>query len=329
MSHGAPADHVTPYDRLGFSETTLIAMLASPEPHEGLVEYFGEKLHADLVKLARASQRPRARPGRRVYLLPGIMGSQLGFIRGGQRPNDIVWLDPIDINFGRLNELSFPGSPKLIALGAMSYTYLKLTLSLRKAGFDAVLVEYDWRRDIESLGLALAERLVADGCENVALVGAQHGRPGRTRRADTSGGRAGLATGDARHAEFRFGGGGAGAARHLLRGAQAGDARPETRRGFPRQQSLLEFSRHPRVAAGRRWRQSPEPVRPGGLAGAGTRTRCGAVARGRRTQRRARTRGCALQSRGGLQSHHRNPRRAARRRFRIRIQHAGRWHRTD
>jgi len=181
MIPGAPSEHVTPYDRMGFSEATLIAMLASPEPHEGLVEYFGEKLHGDLVKLARATQRPRARPGRRVYLLPGIMGSQLGFVRGGQRPPDIVWLDPIDINFGRLAELRFPGSAKLVALGAMSYTYLKLTLSLRKAGFDAVLVEYDWRRDVASLGLALAERLAADGHDNVALVG--HSMGGLVARA--------------------------------------------------------------------------------------------------------------------------------------------------
>jgi pimeloyl-ACP methyl ester carboxylesterase len=98
------------------------------------------------------------------------MGSQLGFVRGGQRPNDILWLDPIDINFGRLTELKYPGSARLVALGAMSYTYLKLTLSLRQAGFDAELVEYDWRRDVASLGDALAARISADGAENVALI---------------------------------------------------------------------------------------------------------------------------------------------------------------
>ena len=181
MSHGGPAEHVTPYDRMALSESTLLATLAAAARHEGLVEYFGTELHADLVKLARATRRPRARPGRRVYLLPGIMGSQLGFVRGGHRPNDILWLDPIDINFGRLTELKFPGSPNLVALGAMSYTYLKLALSLRKAGFDAVLVEYDWRRDVASLGAALAGRIAADGCEDVALVG--HSMGGLVARA--------------------------------------------------------------------------------------------------------------------------------------------------
>ena len=181
MSQGAPSEHVTPYDRMALSEAALIALLASREPHEGLVDYFGVKLHAELVRLARATQRRRARPGSRVYLLPGIMGSQIGFARGGQRPNDIVWLDPIDINFGRLTELKLPGNPKIVSLGAMSYTYLKLLLSLRKAGFDAVLLDYDWRRDLATLGKLLAERIAADGHDRVALLG--HSMGGLVARA--------------------------------------------------------------------------------------------------------------------------------------------------
>jgi len=171
MSHSGPADHITPYDRLALDEATLLDMLASDTRHEVLVEYFGRDLHAELRRLARAVRRRRAAPGRRVYLLPGIMGSQLGFVRGGKRPNDILWLDPIDFNFGRLTELRLPGNAQLIALGAMSYSYLKLTLSLRKAGFDAVLLDYDWRRDVASNGKALAERIAADGRDDVALVG--------------------------------------------------------------------------------------------------------------------------------------------------------------
>lgn len=181
MNQGAPLEHVTPYDRMALTEVALVALLASPETHEGLVEYFGAELHADLVKLARATQRPRARPGRRVYVLPGIMGSQIGFVRGGHRPNDILWLDPIDINFGRLTELKLPGNPGIVSLGAMSYTYLKLTLSLRKAGFDAVLLDYDWRRDLATVGKLLAERIATDGHEQVALLG--HSMGGLVARA--------------------------------------------------------------------------------------------------------------------------------------------------
>ncbi len=45
-----------------------------------------------------------------------------------------------------------------------------MTLALRKAGYDAVLLDYDWRHDIASLGQRLAERIIVDGRDNVALV---------------------------------------------------------------------------------------------------------------------------------------------------------------
>ncbi len=165
------ADHVTPYDRLALDEATLVAMLAARKPHEPLVDYFGPALHAELAALARSTLRKRRRSaGRRVYVLPGIMGSQLGIVRGDQRPNDILWLDPIDIAFGRLTELTLVERSPIVPLGAMTYSYLKMTLSLRKAGLDAVLLDYDWRRDIATLGKRLAERIAADGRDDVALV---------------------------------------------------------------------------------------------------------------------------------------------------------------
>jgi hypothetical protein len=69
-----------------------------------------------------------------------------------------------------MTELEFTPQSSVRALGAMSYTYLKITLSLRKAGFDAVLLDYDWRRDVATLGKLLAERIAADGKKNVGLV---------------------------------------------------------------------------------------------------------------------------------------------------------------
>ena len=169
---GSPSDHITPYDRLALDERVMIALLAAPVPSEGLVEYFGAELHAELAVLARRTiEKPPGPQARRVYVLPGIMGSQLGFARGGGKPNDILWLDPIDFQLGRLTDLRFGPGSRVIALGAMNYTYLKLTLSLRAAGFDAVLLDYDWRRDVATLGKQLADRVVADGREDVALVG--------------------------------------------------------------------------------------------------------------------------------------------------------------
>jgi pimeloyl-ACP methyl ester carboxylesterase len=180
MSQVAPSDHVTPYDRFALDEASMVALLAAPVPNQGLVDYFGPKLHAELTSLAR-STHGRVPRGRRVYVLPGIMGSQLGFMRGGHKPNDILWLDPIDIQLGRLVELTLGETSRAVPLGAMSYTYLKITLSLRKAGFDAVLLDYDWRRDVASLGKLLAHRIAADGREKVALVG--HSMGGLVARA--------------------------------------------------------------------------------------------------------------------------------------------------
>lgn len=180
MKHGAASDHVTPYDRFALDEASLVALLASRTPNQGLLEYFGPELHADLVKLARATHGRTPR-GRRVYVLPGIMGSQLGFARGGHKPNDVLWLDPIDIQLGRMTELELTPQSPVRAFGAMSYTYLKITLSLRKAGFDAVLLDYDWRRDVATLGKLLAERIAADGKKNVGLVG--HSMGGLVARA--------------------------------------------------------------------------------------------------------------------------------------------------
>ena len=201
------------------------------------------------------------------------MGSQLGFLRGERRPNDILWLDPIDFQQGRMSELRLAEGSRLLALGAMSYTYLKLTLSLRKAGFDAVLLDYDWRRDIATLGAALAGRIAADGRQDVATRRPQHGRVGGACRADASRRKPGVAAGDARHAQLGIPGRHPGGARHLLGGAQAGDARSAPRRRISRQRSVLQLSRAVRVAA-KRWSRGRGPVRPGRMADAGPAARC-------------------------------------------------------
>jgi len=169
MNQAAPVDHVTPYDRFALDEPTLVALLAAPTTSESLVEYFGAELHAELVQLARATHGRRP-SGRRVYVLPGIMGSQIGFRRDAQKVNDVLWLDPIDIQLGRLLELELEDDTRSVPLGAMNYTYLKITLSLRQAGFDAVLLDYDWRRDVATLGKLLAQRIAADGMRQVGIV---------------------------------------------------------------------------------------------------------------------------------------------------------------
>ncbi len=281
---GAASDHITPYDRLALDEATLIALLAAPAPNEGLVEYFGAELHAELVQLARATLGRRDPGARRVYVLPGIMGSQLGFARSGGRPKDVLWLDPIDFQSGRLTDLKLGPATRVIAMGAMNYSYLKLTLSLRAAGFDAQLLDYDWRRDLQTLGKQLAERIAADGYDNVALLG--HSMGGLVARAaltHSAGQRV------SRLVMLGTPNSGSLAAVQALRGnysvvRKLAHARPAARRRIPGPRGVLDLPGPARVAAGE-WRcRSAEPVRRRRVAGHGPGARPRVARRGRESR---------------------------------------------
>lgn len=129
------ATHVTPYDRLEAGDAAVERLLASGAQREALTDYFGAAAYAELAALARRATRARSRGGSRVYILPGIMGSLLGRPRGHGLPNDILWLDPIDIAVGRLREIVLRPHSPVRAMGAILYHFLKLKLRLAIAGF--------------------------------------------------------------------------------------------------------------------------------------------------------------------------------------------------
>src|SRR5580692_6940668 len=173
MSHAA---EVSVYDRMCWPEAELERALAGGAHRRELAAYLGAAEYSTLSALAhqadaaRRRRRRRARQARlKVYLLPGILGSQLGRLRAAGEPPDLLWIDPSDIVNGRLTELrlprSTPGKPSRSArrplqpLGAIVYSYLALKLRLAAAGFDVVLYDYDWRGDVMAQGQALAARL--------------------------------------------------------------------------------------------------------------------------------------------------------------------------
>lgn len=183
----SPADHVTPYDRFAWSDTVVEHLLASGEHPRELTAYFGAGEYAALAALAREAQRvPVSADAPRVYIVPGIMGSQLGRMRRAPLPNDILWLDPVDISLGMLALLRLPvaGSApvpaeeykhpplqdapvspqetQIVSLGVVLFTYLRLKLHLRIAGFAPVFHDYDWRLGVDELGRGLAERIRGD-----------------------------------------------------------------------------------------------------------------------------------------------------------------------
>jgi pimeloyl-ACP methyl ester carboxylesterase len=169
----ASADHVTPYDRFVWDDDEVERLLVEGEQRQELQAFFGTGEYRALVRLARTAHRTRAGPADQpaTIIIPGIMGSLLGQPRRPHLPTDILWLDPIDIGFGRLTELTVPGTGRVRPYGVVLYSYLRLKLHLRAAGMRPVFHPYDWRLGIDLLGRELAERLRAERSASVALVG--------------------------------------------------------------------------------------------------------------------------------------------------------------
>ena len=170
MRHDA-AEHITPYDRLAFTDVEAEALLASGDHRQELIAFFGEREYGELQYLARRAVRARLGPRRgRVLIVPGIMGSQLGLPRPAPLPRDLLWVDPVDISAGRLRELRIDSGAPIQAMGVVLFTYLRLRLHLVAAGFDVSCVDYDWRLGVDVLGAQLAARIEAEPHESVHLV---------------------------------------------------------------------------------------------------------------------------------------------------------------
>jgi hypothetical protein len=165
----APAA-VSVYDRLWRSDEELCTLLATGAARRELTALFGAAEYAMLAPLARRAQGVRRHQPERVYVLPGIMGTQLGVPRTAADATDLLWLDPQDFIDGALERLRLPGTGELKTLGAIPYSYLPLQLRLRAAGYSVVMHDYDWRGDLGGLARALAARLHADPAPALAII---------------------------------------------------------------------------------------------------------------------------------------------------------------
>ncbi len=164
-------EHVTPYDRFAHQEGHVERWLASGEHRGELRAFFGEEEYRSLGALARRAQRVGTNPRMpRVLLVPGIMGSQLGLRRTAPQPHDILWLDPLDIQAGRLSVLRLPGSARVVSLGIVLFSYLRLKLYLQSRGAAVEAHDYDWRLPVAQLGRQLAARLYRLRAGRVAVV---------------------------------------------------------------------------------------------------------------------------------------------------------------
>jgi hypothetical protein len=170
--HATDVEEISVYDRMCWPEGQLEQALRTGAHQRELAAFLGPAEYTLLRSLALAGARARPRRALpKVYLLPGIMGSQLGYRRSHGLPPDLLWLDPTDITHGRLAELRIGTSTLVEPLGGIAYSYMALKLRLQARGFEVVLYDYDWRADLRTLGIALAARLRADTASRLALVG--------------------------------------------------------------------------------------------------------------------------------------------------------------
>jgi hypothetical protein len=184
MHANEPAD-LSIYDKLRRTDEELEAWLVSGAHHRELVAQLGEAEYELLAPLARAAAVASIDPSAQVFILPGIMGSQLGRMRAPPWPANLVWIDPSDIIAGRLSELRLPDGGALVAMGAINFTYLALKLRLKAAGFAVQIFDYDWRHSIVQQGELLATRLRAEPAQRVTLLA--HSMGGLVARAALAG----------------------------------------------------------------------------------------------------------------------------------------------
>ena len=169
MHANEPAD-LSIYDKLRRTDEELEAWLVSGAHHRELIAQLGEAEYELLAPLARAASAATTDPASQVYILPGIMGSQLARVRATPWPANLVWIDPSDIVAGRLAELRLPDGGALVAMGAISFTYFALKLRLKAAGIAVQAFDYDWRHSILQQGELLATRLRAEPAQRVTLL---------------------------------------------------------------------------------------------------------------------------------------------------------------
>ncbi len=167
----AATEHVTPYDRFCRSDADVERLLLSGDQRQVLEAYFGAREYGELTRLAHiVARRPVEDSLPHVFIVPGILGSQLGLRRRAPLPDDVLWLDPLDIQNGRLTLLDPEAGAPIVPLGVVLYSHLKLKLRLRAEGFPVTLYDYDWRLDIAALGASLAARLREHAARPAAIV---------------------------------------------------------------------------------------------------------------------------------------------------------------
>jgi pimeloyl-ACP methyl ester carboxylesterase len=160
-------------------ETKVGQWLATGERRRELRAYLGDAEYEHLRPLAIAAASTSRDPDRCVFVLPGIMGSQLCVARDSP-PDNLLWLDPADFQRGDLMHLAWSSLP-VRSCGPVLYTFLPLKFALEIAGYTVRCFDHDWRRDIGELGLELSRRIAIEPARHISVIG--HSMGGLVARA--------------------------------------------------------------------------------------------------------------------------------------------------
>lgn len=157
----------------GISEQDIETQLRSGANETALRDAFGSALYEELCRTAREiDDRPTTleRTRQKVFILPGIVGSKLS--RPGRFLDDDIWIDIADLTLGGVKKLalSHPQSDEVFASGVLLSAYLLMKLGLKRRGFDAEFLPYDWRYAPADIGKTLHRKLAKDGVRGAAIV---------------------------------------------------------------------------------------------------------------------------------------------------------------
>ena len=130
----------------------------------------GESEYQLLAPLARQAAQARREPDHRVLIIPGVMGSELGRPRAAPWPDDLLWIDPVDVSAGRLLELALARPFGHSRPGIHSLHLLRAEAAPGCPGFHTGLYSYDWRADIAAAGAVLAAHVRALDTRDVSIV---------------------------------------------------------------------------------------------------------------------------------------------------------------
>jgi len=124
------------YQGLSINESQIEESLLLGENAQAISQLVGKQYAEKLRELA--IQVKPTRGGRRVLILPGILGSTIS-VHG-----ETIWLNLAQIMRGKLKELALNGaSTKGESNGIFWPTYLELSLKLRIEGFQAEYFNFD------------------------------------------------------------------------------------------------------------------------------------------------------------------------------------------